>query len=280
MSRDVGQVPKFQVFPIKASHSNLTPPTTHFTRPYTLLLPLVYTSSERLLGTISKVLGAGHKPLLFHSTAVPSLKNATPPHHQITELILYLHERSLTAPAVTCGEINQAQFQAKMSTSSRAPGGGAGQTQILQPPPLTPQITTQTRQAVLHLRGATREQERESGGEEEGTSTRRRIQWAEGVVDNEGLGRKKSKVCCIYHAPKGIDESSDESSSDSDSDSDSGDDGAARPAGGKKKACGHGHGHNHGSGGKGKGKGKEGGRARSPNAYEKMPKVKGAAKEK
>lgn len=98
------------------------------------------------------------------------------------------------------------------------------------------------------------------------------------MVDNEGLGRKTSKVCCIYHAPKGIDESSDESSSDSDSDSDSGDDGAARPAGkvGKGKAGGHGHNHGHG----GKGKGKENGRARSPNAYEKMPKVKGASKEK
>jgi len=105
-----------------------------------------------------------------------------------------------------------------------------------------------------------------------GTRTRRpRIQWAEDVVDNEGLGRKKSKVCCIYHAPKGIDESSDESSSDSssdDSDSDS-DDGGARPSGrgNGKKNCEH-DGHEHG---KDKGKG----RARSPNAYEKVPKVKG-----
>jgi len=152
------------------------------------------------------------------------------------------------------------------------------------------------------------------------------VQWAEGVVNNEGLGRKTSKglfslyfllflflycsapilpfwgfmlefmlgfplkfrekpflfrflkegmqadegnlVCCIYHAPKGIDESSDESSSGSSSDdSDSADDGAARPAGGRRAAAhGHGHGHDHG-----KGKG----RARSPNAYEKMPKAKG-----
>jgi protein phosphatase 1 regulatory subunit 11 len=88
-------------------------------------------------------------------------------------------------------------------------------------------------------------------------------------------------VCCIYHAPKGIDESSDESSSDDD-DSDSGDDGAARPT--RREGSGHGHEHGHGHGhdcehshGKGKGKG----RARSPNAYEKMPKPKsGGAKEK
>lgn len=134
----------------------------------------------------------------------------------------------------------------------------------------------QTQQPVLRLRGAPDRNER-------------RIQWAEDVVDNEGLGRKKSKglsppalpleapadpktVCCIYHAPKtSIDDSSSESSSDSsssDSDSDSGDDGAARPVGGKRigghrhgKDCGHGH-------------DKKKKRAPSPNAYEKMPKPK------
>jgi protein phosphatase 1 regulatory subunit 11 len=88
-------------------------------------------------------------------------------------------------------------------------------------------------------------------------------------------------VCCIYHAPKGIDESSDESSSDSssDSDSDSGDDGAARPS--RKEGVGHshgghGHGHDHGKPKKGKG------RATSPNAYERMPKNNktGGTKEK
>ncbi|GAA5863481.1 hypothetical protein JCM8547_007257 [Rhodosporidiobolus lusitaniae] len=48
-----------------------------------------------------------------------------------------------------------------------------------------------------------------------------RVQWEEGTVDNEGLGRKKSKICCIYHKPKPFDESSDESSSSSGSDNDS-----------------------------------------------------------
>ena len=41
-------------------------------------------------------------------------------------------------------------------------------------------------------------------------------------------------VCCIYHKPRAVGESSDESSSDSSSDSDSDDDGSARPAGGNK----------------------------------------------
>ncbi|KAF8166173.1 phosphatase inhibitor-domain-containing protein [Pholiota molesta] len=39
-----------------------------------------------------------------------------------------------------------------------------------------------------------------------------RVAWDEDVVDNEGAGRKKSKICCIYHKPKRYDESSDESS--------------------------------------------------------------------
>ncbi|PSS20449.1 hypothetical protein M430DRAFT_27494 [Amorphotheca resinae ATCC 22711] len=164
---------------------------------------------------------------------------------------------------------------AALQRASAPPRGG--QTQV-QSPASAPAAAA-ARQAVLHLRGAT--VEREEDGEASSGSTGRRIQWAEDVVDNEGLGRKKSKVCCIYHAPKGIDESSDESSSDDD-DSDSGDDGAARPT--RREGSGHGHEHGHGHGhdcehshGKGKGKG----RARSPNAYEKMPKPKsGGAKEK
>ncbi|SLM34088.1 type 1 phosphatase regulator ypi1 [Lasallia pustulata] len=51
----------------------------------------------------------------------------------------------------------------------------------------------------------------------------RRIRWAEDVVDNEGLGRKSSKVCCIYHAPRAVGESSSESSSDSSSSESKGD---------------------------------------------------------
>ncbi|CAG7556661.1 unnamed protein product [Fusarium equiseti] len=120
----------------------------------------------------------------------------------------------------------------------------------------TPSQTPETREQapqILRLRGAH-------------ASNGRSVQWAEDVVDNEGLG-----LCCIYHKPKAVDESSDESSSDSDSDSDSDRDGA-QPAGGKRQSCGHGHGHNHGRGRR-NGKGKEK-RAPSPNAYEKVPKLK------
>lgn len=47
-----------------------------------------------------------------------------------------------------------------------------------------------------------------------------RVGWDERVIDNEEFGKKKSKVCCIYHKPRRFDESSDESS-DSDSSSSS-----------------------------------------------------------
>jgi len=53
------------------------------------------------------------------------------------------------------------------------------------------------------------------------TSSGPRVGWSEDVVDNEGAGRKSSKICCIYHKPRRFDESSSEESSDSDSDSDS-----------------------------------------------------------
>ncbi len=146
---------------------------------------------------------------------------------------------------------------------------------------ITPDDTASSRSVspdpiVLRLRGA-----HDASGSN--TSTRRRIQWAEDVIDNEGLGRKSSKVCCIYHKTRAFGESSSEedSSSDSSSDdsnaggSDSPDDGGARMSGkrrGRQNGRGHehkhdddcAHGHSHG-----KGKGK---RKPSPNAYEKMPK--------
>jgi hypothetical protein len=90
-----------------------------------------------------------------------------------------------------------------MATVSRSstPRGSrtrAVQTQVEEP---APAITTNEPwpvQAVLHLRGAKREAEAEAHVEDDmsvpgNTKSRRRIRWAEGVVDNEGLGRKNSK---------------------------------------------------------------------------------------
>jgi len=123
----------------------------------------------------------------------------------------------------------------------------------------------------------------------------RHIAWAEDVIDNEGLGKKSSKVCCIYHAPHAPGDSSDDESSssdDSDSDASSGkdDDGRARPAGGAKagrkgrrhggRDHEHGEGDGCGGGGNGEGSSGQGGRGAkrraSPNAYEKVPRHKDA----
>lgn len=43
------------------------------------------------------------------------------------------------------------------------------------------------------------------------------VQWTEDTVDNEGLNKRKSKICCIYEKPKTHpDASSSSCSSDSD----------------------------------------------------------------
>ncbi|KAL6703226.1 Type 1 phosphatases regulator ypi1 [Coniothyrium glycines] len=114
----------------------------------------------------------------------------------------------------------------------------------------------------------------------------RHIQWAEDVIDNEGMGKKSSKVCCIYHKPRAVDESSDDGSSDSsssDSDSDSEpDNSTARPsgkAGGRRGRRPHNHGHNHHDHDQGQAPSQPQKQTRprrkpSPNAYEKMPKNK------
>lgn len=78
------------------------------------------------------------------------------------------------------------------------------------------------------------------------------------------MGKKSSKVCCIYHAPhEPGDSSSDESSSSGGEDSDGGEDlSRARKAGSGKS--------------KGKKEGAE--RKPSPNAYERIPRQKGKGK--
>lgn len=141
---------------------------------------------------------------------------------------------------------------------------------------------------VLRLRGAhspqpTSTAEQSEADEQQETPRRRTIQWAEDVVDNEGLGRKKSKVCCIFHKSREVGESSSEEDSSSSDDSDGSgssgaDDGAARPVGGRRRGRrkGRGRRHEHEHGHKdgedcGHGHGHAGKKKPSPNAYERMP---------
>jgi len=44
------------------------------------------------------------------------------------------------------------------------------------------------------------------------------VTWNEDVQDNEGLGRKSSKRCCIFHKQRAFGESSTDSSDDGDGD--------------------------------------------------------------
>ncbi|KAI9714293.1 MAG: hypothetical protein M1820_000254 [Bogoriella megaspora] len=123
---------------------------------------------------------------------------------------------------------------------------------------------------TLRLRGAPTEE--------------RRIQWAEDVVDNEGMGKKSSKVCCIYHRTREVGESSDEDSSDSSSDeSDSEPDTSrAHPRGQSDRRRDQGHRHHgdsdhcHHEGGQNSGQQENPAKVKTkratPNAYEKIPK--------
>ncbi|KXL45793.1 hypothetical protein M433DRAFT_156819 [Acidomyces richmondensis BFW] len=136
---------------------------------------------------------------------------------------------------------------------SSTPTSGS-QTIVQNEPASGPSLPT----ATLHLRADPEESQH--------------VRWAEDVVDNEGMGKKSSKVCCIYHKPHepgDSDSDSDSSSSDSDDEPDLS---RAQRAGGGKK--GKGKQHDHGDGGDGAGKGKVKGKERkpSPNAYERQPK--------
>jgi len=66
----------------------------------------------------------------------------------------------------------------------------------------------------------------------------RRIRWGEDVIDNEGMGKKNSKVCCIYHKSRALDESSSESDSSS---SDTGDSDIDVCHGSARRQCSHEH---------------------------------------
>uniref|UniRef100_A0A7S3P7B7 Type 1 phosphatases regulator n=1 Tax=Amphora coffeiformis TaxID=265554 RepID=A0A7S3P7B7_9STRA len=87
-----------------------------------------------------------------------------------------------------------------------APSGGAsGGTAPLAASRTTTMTVTETQQSQpevlrLTLRG------------------RNNVQWDEAVVDNEGMGRKSSKRCCIFHKRRAFGESSTDSSEEEDKD--------------------------------------------------------------
>ncbi|PSS32066.1 hypothetical protein PHLCEN_2v2173 [Hermanssonia centrifuga] len=94
--------------------------------------------------------------------------------------------------------------------STSAPSDGSRTITVLDSQPRDESGAASNDDAVgtLHLRGGPRARTRRT----------QRVVWREDVVDNEGAGKKSSKICCIYQPPKRFDESSSEESSDSDSD--------------------------------------------------------------
>ncbi|XP_004074216.1 E3 ubiquitin-protein ligase PPP1R11 [Oryzias latipes] len=48
--------------------------------------------------------------------------------------------------------------------------------------------------------------------------TEKKVEWSSDTVDNEHLGRRSSKCCCIYEKPRQFGESSSESEGDEDDD--------------------------------------------------------------
>ncbi|VEU21772.1 DEKNAAC102430 [Brettanomyces naardenensis] len=82
----------------------------------------------------------------------------------------------------------------------------------------------------------------------------RKVKWKEGVIDNEHMNKKKTKICCIFHPQDDSDfecdsSDSDSSSSSSSSDSDSDNEDAKGSTPQKQKPT-------------------------EPNAYEKQPKYR------
>ncbi|KAL7412973.1 phosphatase inhibitor-domain-containing protein [Mrakia frigida] len=125
-----------------------------------------------------------------------------------------------------------------MQRQASPPVNIGSQTQTLPAPPPAP---TAEEVGTLRLRGRHVIAEGELG-------TGRGVKWVEGTIDNEGMGRKSSKICCIYHKPRPFDESSsDESSSEEDEPSRKGS-GDAGPSSGSKKKVHRKHGHSHGPG--------------------------------
>jgi len=115
------------------------------------------------------------------------------------------------------------QRMGSQSVQAPPPEEGRGPAQEQEAGPSVPRTASERAHLVMELRPR-------------GPS----VQWTADTIDNEHLGRKSSKKCCIYHAPRKFG-----SWSDSEIDTDS--EGEYDPRSRKKKPAkkGHGHGHDH-----------------------------------
>ncbi|KAK6453956.1 type 1 phosphatases regulator YPI1 [Scheffersomyces xylosifermentans] len=141
----------------------------------------------------------------------------------------------------------------------------ASHTVVTGPSQANPGATEQ--QSVLCLRRQS-VLERDDGATQEKTKKKKKkkakVQWTEDVIDNEDMGKKKTKICCIFHPQRNFDEGTDSDhshSSSSDESDQSGDEGGTNDKLGTKKDP-------------VKGPKKE----VSPNAYEHQPHYKNESK--
>lgn len=147
-----------------------------------------------------------------------SLKSAaTPLHNFIVVLSPHFSPRISPTMASTAHGPRPETHGSRTMTVTPTTDSEAGPS--TSSPPASREETPEV--GVLRLRG--------------GPTRRQRVMWTTDTVDNEGMGKKKSKsrsitamfaccqankqVCCIYHKPRRFDESSSESESGSDDDS-------------------------------------------------------------
>lgn len=71
--------------------------------------------------------------------------------------------------------------------------------------------TTPPPTIVLHLRLPETQQQQPRVNEPQQPLS---VRWDESVIDNEHMGKRKSKKCCIFHKQRPFDESESESESD------------------------------------------------------------------
>ena len=77
--------------------------------------------------------------------------------------------------------------------------GGGGSSMVIKAPPKKKEEEKQT------------EQEDESRIIRFTVKPRNNVKWEVGTIDNEEMGKRKSKVCCIYNKPHTLDTSSSSS---------------------------------------------------------------------
>ncbi|CAN3353729.1 type 1 phosphatases regulator Ypi1p [Diutina catenulata] len=109
-----------------------------------------------------------------------------------------------------------------MSQGNNIPRGGDSGTASPRPQGTASVTQTQTQtqqevQPILHLRS-----DATNGNDgKQKKKKKAQVKWTEDVVDNENMGKKKSKICCIFHPNRDFDDPNHSCDSDSSSSDDS-----------------------------------------------------------